>query len=68
MVGTGAVPSRKLYTEEAGAATPIKRLAEVGSLSILSALGSTTTRGGGATPAGLGAAAGLRKLRRGQGQ
>ena len=56
MEGTGAmIPSRKLYTEEVGAATPIKRLAEVGSLSILSPPGSTTTRKG-ATPAGLGAA------------
>ena len=44
---------------------PIKRLVEVGSLSIISLPGSTTTRGG-VTPAGLGAAAGLRTLRSGQ--
>ena len=54
MVGTGAVPSRKRYAEAAGAA---KRLAEVGSLSILSPAGSAMTREA-AMPAELGATAG----------
>ena len=57
MVGTGAVPSRKQYTEAAGAA---RRLAEVGSLSILSPAGSAMTREA-AMPAELGATAGPRR-------
>ena len=44
MEGTGAmIPSRKLYTETVGAARPIKRLVEFGSLSILSPAASVTT-------------------------
>ena len=43
MEGTGAIPSRKLHTETVGAARPIKRLVEVGSLSILSPAASATT-------------------------
>ena len=57
MVGTGAVPSCKLYTEAAGAARHIERLTEVGSLSILSPAGSAMTREA-AVPAELGATAG----------
>ena len=48
-----------------GGPKPLKRLVEVGSLSVISLPGSTTTRGG-VTPAGLGAAAGLTTLRSGQ--
>ena len=43
MEGTGAIPSRKLYTETVGAARPINKLAEFSSLSILSPAASATT-------------------------
>ena len=60
MEGTGAIPSRKLHTETVGAARPIKRLVEFGSLSILSPAGSAMTREA-AMPAELGATAGIRR-------